>query len=158
MLPIYNKTNQVIVIFYQTPDWNLLKIDNDADKIKVLNKLSETCVDKPILFVNEILDADIYNANTSNFDLFRDKVIGHIISAEVDESDFSLKISGRIFSKNLLELTKTESGDYEYSNSCFVINSPKAMEVMLISADLEQRIEELKKQDNIDGDDNYDIS
>ena len=145
MLPIYNKANQILVLFSQYPDWKLLNVNSDEEKISILKKLAKTAIDKPIVLSEDILEQ--MPDDISNMELFKDKIVGYIIHATVDEVNFCLDITGRIFVKIFLEISKDEQG-YNYSNSCLLFDYKKVADLFEISETLEKKIEEIKQTDS----------
>lgn len=145
MLPIYNKTNQVLIIFNQYPDWKLLNVTSKEEKINILKKLAETAIDKPIILSEDNL-IDI--PDESNIEMFDSKIIGYIMYATVDEENLSLQITGRIFLKVFLELVKNnDDGEFHYSNTCLLFNYNETKELFEISDMLENKMKEILQED-----------
>lgn len=147
MLPIYNKLNQALINYYQHPDWDLLHITDPDEKIKILYELAADCINSPILHGQE----DLINIpdDVSNIDALGDQIIGYVIDAQVDEKEFCLQVTGRIFVKILLEIYKdTENNRFGYGDTCLLMNYSKTKEMFTISERLEQQIEALKMSEN----------
>lgn len=147
MLPIYNKLNQALINYYQHPDWDLLNITDPDEKIKILYELAEDCINSPILHSQE--DSIDIPDDVSNIDALGDQIIGYVIDVQVDEKEFCLQITGRIFVKILLEIYKdTENNRFGYGDTCLLTNYSKTKEMFKISERLEQQIAALKMSEN----------